>query len=67
MPALFGTLIVACCSAPSQPCYDFNESCFSLKPCSISWRSGVCQPHILASSCIAPSLLGSSTLLLFAS
>ena len=23
----------------------------------MSWRSGVCQPHILASSCIAPSLL----------
>ena len=32
--------------------------CCSLKLWSISWRSGACHPHILARSCIAPSLFG---------
>ena len=55
---LLATLIVACRSTSSQPSDDFNEFLPLLETCSISWRSGACHPHILASSCIAPSLLG---------
>ena len=65
--ALSGTLIVVCRSTSSQPSDDFNEFLPLHETMLELVLLGSFHPHILASSCIAPSLLGSSILPLFAS